>query len=268
MADTPSPGAEPVSPEVITPTDMPEATVPAPGSPSQGATAAPAGTPAGEAGSIPAPAPASGEVDSAGVVFDPARHIHKKNPHHGRWMPRKPKRVATSTGAATGAAAAGSAPPPASFIPAEEPPAAPPAGEPEAAPAPRLEPGPDHSSDAAEVVCRAMQFGLGLAFDAPEACTPTATEHRHMVEATAAYIRAKGWQTAAGLGLFLMFAAWLLKVLQQPKPREKIRSWFIDGRAARAKDVTPKSDRPAAGAESGATGPTPLPANIPPLAPS
>ncbi|MDD2764168.1 MAG: hypothetical protein PHE83_09375 [Opitutaceae bacterium] len=245
---------ETVTAAAITPTDMPAPTVPAP-------SAVPVDCDVPMPPVDPLPAPASGEVDRHGKPFDPARHVHTLHPKTGAWMPRrKPRAAAASAG--TGAAGSPSSPPPAaSFIPPEEPPAAPPAD------TPPPEPAVDHSSDAAEVVCRSAQFALGIVFDAPEACTPAVTEHKHMVEATAAYIRAKGWQAAAGVGLVLMFAAWLLKVFQHPKPMAKIRGWFQDAKVNHARDVTPEGERPGGTSSVPAGGAViDIPANIPPLA--
>jgi hypothetical protein len=120
----------------------------------------------------------------------------------------------------------------------------------------------DYSADAGEVIAHGAQLTAGLVFDAPEDCQATAEEHRHMVEATAAWIRSKGWQAAAGVGLVLMFAAWLLKVLQKPKPQAKFRSWFSRGDAAGSASAQGSDTHaPHSGAEI-----IPLPPGIPPLA--
>jgi hypothetical protein len=175
---------------------------------------------------------------------------------------RKPAVAAAGTPPGAPAATAASRPPAPSFIPPEEPPAAAteekPTGE-----AVRIV---DHSTDAGEVIARGAQLTAGIVFDAPEDCQATDAEHRHMVEATAAWIRSKGWQAAAGVGVLLMFAAWLLKVLQRPKPQAKFRSWFSVG-------SEPSADAGAASAQGNGT-PAPnggaeiihLPPGIPPLA--
>jgi hypothetical protein len=124
----------------------------------------------------------------------------------------------------------------------------------------------DHSDDAAEVGCRAVQFVAGVALDAPDDVQPTPAEHKHMVRATAAYIRSKGWQATAGIGLALMFGAWLLKVLSKPRPMSKVRGWLhLDAPAPAAAGEKPTpgvTARPAGNPQS-----TGLPPGIPPLAP-
>lgn len=262
------PEAQPITAADITPADMPAPTSAAPKTNLQGGTA-PSGdhTPA-PAGSTPAPAPTSAEVDSRGVPFDPARHLPRKHPIGGQWMPkggRKPK-VAKPAPAPTPEAAR-QASPVESFIPPDVPPAEQPAAA-ERAPDAHAEI-VDHSEDAAEVVCRAAQFGAGIVLDAPEDVTPAPAEHKSMTKATAAYIRTKGWQATAGVALFLVFAAWILRVVNKPRPREKIRGWLkLDGQPA---GPSPASQADAAPSKSTAadaprTAVPALPSGIPPLA--
>lgn len=236
----------------ITPRDMP---VPTESTLTQGAAAAPESHKLGPAGSTPAPASIpTGTLDDKGHAFDPARHLPRKHPHGGHWLPkggRKPGSVAQAVSK-----------PADSFIPAKAPPAPTGTGLAERNGQESPENGPalvDHSSDAAEVAVRATQFTAGLVLDAPKECEASPAEHKHMVNATAAYIRSKGWQTAAGVGLLLMFAAWILKVLQQPKPREKVKSWFTPDEP---RPVAPADSKPAAAATV-----IDLPSHVPPLAP-
>jgi hypothetical protein len=110
----------------------------------------------------------------------------------------------------------------------------------------------------------------GVVFDAPEDCTPPLAEHKNMVRAVAAYVRARGWHIAAGFGLALMFAAYLLRIARKPRPAAKVRAWFSSSRAERARDVTPDTARPSAPISSAQQAPREsvidLPRNIPPLA--
>lgn len=225
-----------MSPEIVTASAITPTTMPTPTGP-----AAPAAAPVPAA---PSPALDSSKVDGAGVVFDPARHIDRMNAKTGRWMPRggrKPGSVAA--GGSTPAPAAKPAP---SFIPDQVPP--PPAAEAEAAkPGPAAgepAPGPDNSEDAAECAARALQFAAGTVFDDHAAATPPPKEHESMVRGFAAFIRSKGWQATAGVAVVIIVAAWLMRVLQKDKPREKVRSWMGLDRAEKARDVTPADKRP------------------------
>lgn len=264
MNDTQNPpapaDAQTVPASAITPTEIPIPTSPAPA-------AAPAPTPSGNV-----------RKDAAGVPFDPARHLEKMHPHSGRWMPRAQKGVkkrsassaGTFSGSSPGANSNVSPPAPVSFIPATPPPA-PAELVDESKPAETAEPLQvvDHSDDAAEVGVRAVQFGLGVVLDAPEDVTPAAAEHRQMVKTVSAYVRAKGWQATAGVGLVIMFAAYVLRVLNRPRPMAKVRGWFsLDAPAAASKAApasAPKPDEPRAPAAPSSSG---LPPGIPPLASS
>lgn len=259
MPDEVSNQPEPVTAADITPLDMPKPDAPAPDSSTQGATAAPETQSPGPAGSTPAPAPTAAplELDAGGVPFDPEKHARAKHGKTGRWMPRRPKRKA----AAPGAAESRTLPAPSYIPPGEPPQPAAPEAEQAAATA-----SPDHSEAAAECVARSAQFVAGIVFDAPEDCTPPAAEHAGMVRATAAYIRAKGWQFAAGSAVGLVFGAWILRTLQKPRPREKLRDWLQRTAGVRARNVTPEQDRPARSSAPASGTIIEIPANIPPLA--
>ncbi|MBW7895163.1 MAG: hypothetical protein H3C27_08615 [Opitutaceae bacterium] len=252
---TPPAAAKATSAAAITPLDMPQPTGPAkpPASTQEGTAPSGSHTPA-PAGSTPAPASSSAETDSRGTPFDPAKHLRKKHPSSGVWMPkggRKPK-------AAAGAASAGS------FIPSEVPPEPAPSEPETKAPSANAEV-VDHADDAAEVVCRAAQFTAGIALDAPEDCTPAPAEHANMRRATAGYIRAKGWEASAGVALLLVFAAWLLRIGSKPKPQAKIKGWFQRDLASSEKPREASDD--SAPAQRGNQPTTHgLPAGIPPLA--
>ena len=256
--DTP----ETVNAADITPQDMPTPTAPATTSPQQGGTAPGAIHPPASAGSTPAPAPtvAPGTLDDQGHPFDPARHLPRKHPRGGHWLPKG--------GRTPGSPAKAAAAPMASFIPAKVPSPLPDPSEPEpnGPESPRAASAAvDYSADAGEVAARAVQLSAGIVLKAPKETTASPAEHRHMVEATAAYIRSKNWQAAAGVGLVLMFAAWLLKVLQQPGPQATVSGWL---------KPEPEPARPAPSGTPGRPAPSnpqpathDLPASIPPLAP-
>lgn len=256
MAD-PENNPETVAASDITPDDMPAPTVPAQKiSPQGGTVPSEAHNPA-PAGSTPAPAStvAPGTLDDKGHVFDPLRHLPRKHPHGGHWMPKG--------GRKPGSHAKSPPRPVASFIPDKVPAPLP---DPSAAETNRQESpknGPaavDHAADAGEVAARAVQLTAGILLKAPKETTASPAEHRHMVEATAAYIRSKNWQAAAGASLLLMFVAWLLKVLQQPGPQATVSGWFEPGEQPRK--VTPEQppQKPAA------PGSADLPPGVPPLA--
>ncbi len=226
---------------------------------------------------VPAETKPAGDVekDARGTAFDPSRHTGKKNRHTGIWMPKGGRKKKFTQGAEGQAgnhipSRAGSSPAPApsaSFIPENEPAA--PAAETEArerSEAAEPSGGADHSEDAAEVVCRAAQLGAGFVFDAPEDCTPAGAEHKSMVKATAGYIRLKGWQATAGVALAIVFAAWVLRILNKPKPQAKVRSWLnLD----RMENVTPETENPArtpAASRERSASIIDLPSHVPPLA--
>ncbi len=242
----------------------------------------PAQIPASATSEIPVPSlppapPKPGDLDEHGHAYDPAKHIPVKSRTTKTWMARGGRKKKSALPGA--ASPANSVQPGPAAAPdfselkkiLESGPA-----ETEAAGTKKEEtpdgPTIDHSTDAAEVACRVAQFTAGLILDAPDDTTPPNGEHKHMVDATAAYIRFKGWHAVAGIGLALMFAAWLLKVLQKPKPRETVRRWFRGGDEANAVNVTPEDSRPAPSTNAGAGAARSsqiidLPANIPPLAP-
>jgi hypothetical protein len=269
MSDTPAT----ISADDIAPAALPTPTAPAvtAGAPTQttpeGANTA--GVSADSAPALDASQPAAGTLDAKGTPFDPSRHIPRTHPRTGAWMPRGGRKAGATPPASANpgtAQTAPDAPPPASYIPAEEPP--PPQSsdaKPSTPPAPEV----DHSDDAGEVVCSSVEVIAGIIFDAPEDCTPSAVEHKNMVRAVAAYIRAKGWQATAGVGLLLMFGAYLLRVLRKPKPNAAVRRWVGLDRAEKALDVTPEAERPSA-----PHSPAPqhraeiidVPAHVPPLA--
>lgn len=210
------------------------------------------------------------EIDRGGVKFDGKRHLRRLHPTTGRWMPkggRRPKSPAASS-------RPGVEQP--SYIPASVPPAPP---SPDSVktitdeiPSAAQSTAADDQADAAgECAARALQFAAGIVFDSPDDCTPPGPEHRSMVRAFAAYIRAKGWQGTAGTSVFLVIVAWVLRVLMKEKPRAAIRGWIDHAKAKAARDVTPPDAAPAP--SSSAVNPRvsnviDLPPNIPPLAPS
>jgi len=253
----------PVTAEDITPLDMP---IP---------TGEPVASAIGDTNPVPhTVGDIASEADAAGVPYDPTRHLHRRHPSTGRWMPRGGRRPKSSSSAASGAGGV-------SYIPPEVP-APPPSSEDAKTPgassadAARSAESEDQADAAGECAARALQFSAGVVFDAPDDCTPAGPEHRGMVRAFAAYIRAKGWQGTAGTAVFLVIAAWLLRVLTKEKPRSTIRGWIDHAKAKAAHDVTPADAVPrpisTAAATASATQPVStvidLPPHIPPLAPS
>lgn len=255
--------------DAIAPAALPPPTNPTPdvtaGSPTQTAP----GNTAATAPTSETSTQAAGTADAHGTPYDPARHIPSLHPRTGRWMPRGGRKAGAmpAPSASPGASPEPSAPPQPSYIPAEEPPPQASADPQPSAPPP---PSVDHSDDAGEVVCSSIEVIAGIVFDAPEDCTPAAAEHKNMVRAVAAYIRAKGWQATAGVGLLLMFGAYLLRVLRKPKPNATIRRWVgLDSAAEEARDVTPAAARPSAAhslAPHQRAEVIDVPAHIPPLA--
>lgn len=228
--------------------------------------------PAVEAAPAPAPAvpPAADpadplQLDKAGVPFDAAKHLRRKHPATGRWMPKGGRRPKSATFPST-PAAEGPPPPAPSFVPkvAPPPPAPSPDAEPSASAGPAPEPVADHSREAGECAAHALQFLAGTVFDAHADCAASPGEHRGMVEAFAAYVRSKGWQATAGAATFLVVVAYLLRVIRKDKPRAKLSAWIAEARAATAKNVTPPENRPAAPTPAA---PAPAPAPVPAAAP-
>lgn len=232
-----------VSADALMPGTMPTPTAPE-SAPVASAPGAPAAAPA-----APISPTASAETDSAGRAFDPAKHLPRKNPTSGRWMPkggRKPRTAAPAPGAAPSVGESGT---PAaevkSFIPSSVPPPPPEEGAPAGAAPQPAAPGPDNSEDAGEVGANLLQFVAGIVFDSPADCECTAPEHRRLVSAFAGYIRSRGWQASAGVLVGLVIAAYFFRVLRRDKPREKLRTWIYGAKAEAARNVTPDAAKPA-----------------------
>lgn len=205
---------------------------------------------------------APGTPDRNGVPFDPSRHISKKHPVTGRWMPRggrKPKIVLPSSSSTssppvgtdldTKAPSMPSPPSPADSpaeIPAPAPsfadieraagPAAPPVN-PSAAPDENPAPGAtfeivESADDIAEIVSMGIYNLAGFVFDAPDEWALSGTEHGRARKAIAAYVRSKGGTISAGKSLVLLAVAYTLRGLSKPKSRIKAREWTAKIRAA------------------------------------
>lgn len=272
-----APAAEPVTADAITPLDMPTPTAPTPAAAQDNAQEA------AQAPAAPTPAAdADAEKDSAGVPFDPARHLAKKNPHSGRWMPRggrKPK-PKTPAGAAPADPAQTALPftPAETYIPAQDtPPAADqdkaqePAqdktNEPAQA-APAAGNGADHTEAAGEMGSHALQFGAGLVSGLPEEFTATNPEHKKLAEAFACFFRSLGWEKGSPfLLLFLTAGAWIISRCRRPAVAAAIREKI---KFARAENVTPAPEpgqpEPTRAAPNVTAQPYDLPRHIPPLA--
>lgn len=211
--------------------------------------------PAAPAERLPMPRPGDpeGETDSAGVVWDRAKHATKKHPHTGRWMPRggrRPKFAAVPRAApaaapepspwseAERAAAAGQ---PAEPLPSPTAPAPGAADEP--APVP-TGPGPKaDADDAAEVATQAIYLATGVATGHPDEARLRPGDHANLRNTLAAYFRAKGWAVTGGLAVGLALAAYFLKVGNAPKTGDTLRArftaWRESQRAATARRVSP-----------------------------
>lgn len=231
--------------------------------PVTGGSAAPAATPPPPPAAESAPAdaaPLSPEVDSGGRPFDPARHVPKKNPKTGRWMPRSPGRSgrlgsASSPSSSSAQSAHGGTPPAepspsaptASYIPTDIPEqpasaAAPGAGAPAA---PALPVDPVASPEAvAEVYCRGLYSTFGTLTGAPEEAEPTAKEHANLSATLAAYIAARGWQTRGGWAVLLEILGYLFRTGAKPRTRERVAVWWSKLRAP--KQAAPRPVAPAA----------------------
>lgn len=97
------------------------------------------------------------------------------------------------------------------------------------------------ADDSAEVACRAIYTTLGFLTDAPEEATPTPAEHKNMQSMTAAYFRSRGWIFAGGVAVCIALLAYLLRLANKPKTREKVRGWF-----GRERPVTDQGEPPPA----------------------
>lgn len=240
-----------VTASAITPPPLPAAPTPAVQPETASADPVPASSAAETRPWSQAEAPRPGvDTDRGGAPFDPVRHNAKLHPHSGRWMPRKRRSASGVTLPASPSAVASPKPaaPAVSFIPAEIPPAEPAEDTPERKETPAAPAAVDHAADAGEVMASGAQFVAGLVFDAPEDCTATPAQHRHMVNACAAWLRARGLQIAAGAGLLLMFAAWLLSTMRKPKVHARLREMLGYDAAAAARNVTPVTATPATSA--------------------
>lgn len=166
------------------------------------------------------PAP---ETDAAGVPFDPDRHIPKRHPKSGRWMPKRPARTGGTTGGTGGGPGNGS-------VVGTDPG---PIGEPTGPTDPTgtgqpAESGPDVFSVMADLHCRAF-YGVSVAFLSDE-WLATKEEHRTNVETLAAYYRATGMRPdSPGWALLVQGVAFAGKRLTMPKTQTRLgmlRSWI------------------------------------------
>lgn len=178
------------------------------------------------------PTEATAEVDGGGTPFDADRHLHKRHPRTGRWMPRR--RPATGNGHESTETATGS------VVGYDEPAAAEPS-----APAPPSE--HDVCVVMAELHCRAF-YGVAVAFLSDE-WLAAKDEHRTNVETLAAYYRASNIRPDSPvIALLAQAVAFGGKRLALPKTqtrlgmlsgwiRQKISSWRGARRAAALRSV-------------------------------
>jgi hypothetical protein len=78
----------------------------------------------------------------------------------------------------------------------------------------------------AELYARVTYSVVGLVSGERAEARPSAAEHRNLVEVTAAYVKAKGWETSGGWGLLVVWTAYLLGVAEKPKSLEGLKARF------------------------------------------
>jgi hypothetical protein len=157
------------------------------------------------------------EVDGGGVPFDASKHLPKKHPRSGRWMPRRKPKGETGpvpteeTGSVVGT---------------DEEPVAGPAGVPSGANSPTD--GPDVFTVMADLHCRAF-YGVSVAFLSDE-WLASKEEHRTNVDTLAAYYRLTGMSpNSPGFALLAQGVAFAGKRLALPKTQTRLgmlRAWF------------------------------------------
>ena len=175
---------------------------PAPNRPPEETAAAPGGP-------VSAPPIPGVTADSGGTPFDPLRHLAKKNPTSGRWMPRGGRKPAAG-----------------SFIPADEgPPGA--SSAPAGAGGPVAPAGPDVYRAMADMHVRAF-YGVTVGLLSDE-WLPQSGEHETNVDVLAAYYRAKGMTPdSPGYALILVGITYAGKRLAMPKTQTRLagfRAW-------------------------------------------
>jgi hypothetical protein len=223
--------------------DAPQATAPAParqGDPKP----APVAESAGSVKKDAAPSP-TGEKDSAGVVFDPAKHNRTKNRHTGRWMPkggRKKKAVesvasrpgesawsATERQQATGAAA----PVPGEAQPSGEG-SVPDGGESKSKDVPTADP-----EQMGSVAARVLYSATGAVTGEPGEAEMAGKDHEEIKGQFASVVRWRGWHVTGWAAVAMTIVFYFSHVLGKPKTSAKVSGWWDKFRSDRAKPVEP-----------------------------
>ena len=93
---------------------------------------------------------------------------------------------------------------------------------------------------------------------APEEALPSPAEHKNLQAMTAAYLRSRGWVFAGGVAVCVAVLAYLLRTVNKPKTREKVRGWFGGGRP-----VTDQGEPPPAASPEPSPASTAQPSSLP-----
>lgn len=158
----------------------------------------------------PQPTP---EVDSAGVPFDPEKHLAKRHGRTGRWMPRRGKGRRKRSNVAS--------PDPARpFVESSEVKTDPESDD----------DGPDPYSLAAHSACSIL-YAIGMTIGGDE-WKPTKDEHANLSEAWEAYFRAKGFKDIPpGVAVTIATLSYIGPRMRQPKTLsflERAAQWTRD----------------------------------------
>lgn len=240
---TPPPAAEPV---VIDPAAAAGAILQ--DAPKAEPVATPAPAPAVAVNREPEPlaAPNPGaERDGAGVVFDPEKHIRRRHPNSGRWMPKggRKKRASTPAPVADGAGAWSdaerAAAKPQAPSPADSPAPAGSGAQPAAGDVPPSEL-VTNADDAAEVTVSGLCAVTGLLTGEPDEARMKGGDHANLSKTVATYYRSRGWHLTGGLALAVALLAYLIRTARQPKTEKKLGNWWTNWKANRAKRAVPE----------------------------
>jgi hypothetical protein len=238
--------------------------------------------------------PTTGELDAKGNSFDASKHLPRKHPHTGRWMPRggrKPKLAPAPAVASLDASPAAETPPsdqqPGQPIPADTPPASSPEPAPSFAdiehaagkdtpPAPDAKPGNAElvddkdatlsPEDTGELASRALYAVTGAIVGDHKKAAAVGAEHANIKRVAAAYCRHRGFAVVGGLALTFTVLAYFLGDARREAVTEKFKALFA--RKSAPKPVSAPAVAPSAPDKTAADGSSGMPAGIPPLATS
>lgn len=207
---------------------------------------------------------APGTPDDHGTPFDPARHIPKKHPRTGRWMPRGGRKVKSSATTSTASelplgdtsAALSSASsnagndaerstkgaPDFSDIDAAAGPATKPAEGAAATPATAANGDAALPAEAAgEIGSRALYAITGAVIGNHKAATAGAAEHKNITAVLTAYAKHRGWAMVGALALIGTIVAYLLADGRREPLAEMIKKAFGQLKKKPPVNVTPES---------------------------